>query len=120
MRLFVAAAIAVTSIIMSFRPKTVTEDHPTLAINAKAPDFKLLGVDGKMYSLASFSKAKVLMIVFTCNHCPTAQAYEDRIIQITKEYTPKGVAVVAIMPNDPPQSGSMNWAGQIWEILMLK
>jgi hypothetical protein len=48
----------------------------TLEIGAQAPDFKLPGVDGKFYSLADFSDAKALVIVFTCNHCPTAQAYE--------------------------------------------
>jgi len=101
MKLIVASAIIIAAFLTSFKSKNLKEDIPTLAIGAKAPDFKLMGTDGKMYSLASFSKAKVLMIVFTCNHCPTAQAYEDRIIQITKEYTPKGVAVVAIMPNDP-------------------
>jgi len=77
------------------------DDHPTLAIGSNAPDFNLKGVDGKMYSLSSFKDAKVLVIVFTCDHCPTAQAYENRLIQLTKEYAPKGVAVVAIMPNDP-------------------
>ncbi|HXB91228.1 MAG TPA: redoxin family protein [Puia sp.] len=77
------------------------EEHPTLAIGADAPDFSLPATDGKMYSLASFHTAKVLVIVFTCNHCPTAQAYEDRLIQLTKDYSNKGVAVVAIMPNDP-------------------
>ena len=77
------------------------DDPVTLAIGAKAPAFALPGVDGKMYSLASFSKAKLLAIVFTCNHCPTAQAYEDRIIQLAKDYRAKGVAVVAISPNDP-------------------
>lgn len=77
------------------------EEHKTLEIGAKAPDFKLPGVDGKTYSLASFKNAKILAIVFTCNHCPTAQAYEDRIIQLTKDYTNKGVAVIAVMPNDP-------------------
>src|SRR6202012_5889511 len=76
-------------------------EHPTLSIGAAAPDFSLTGVDGKTYSLASFKKAKVLVIIFTCNHCPTAQAYEDRIIQLTKDYKDKGVDVVAIMPNDP-------------------
>jgi peroxiredoxin len=76
-------------------------DHPTLAIGAKAPDFNLPGVDGKTYTLNSFKNASILVIVFTCNHCPTAQAYEDRIIQLTKDYSSKGVAVVAIMPNDP-------------------
>jgi peroxiredoxin len=79
----------------------VNNEHETLEIGAKAPDFKLAGVDNKMYSLASFKNAKVLVIVFTCNHCPTAQAYEDRIIKLTSDYANKGVAVVAIMPNDP-------------------
>ena len=77
------------------------QEHKTLDIGTTAPDFSLTGVDGKTYSLASFKNAKALVIVFTCNHCPTAQAYEDRIIQLTKDYKDKGVAVVAIMPNDP-------------------
>lgn len=77
------------------------EEHKTLAIGAAAPNFSLPGVDGKTYSLASFKNAKVLVIVFTCNHCPTAQAYEDRIIQLVKDYGKRGVAIVAIMPNDP-------------------
>ena len=75
-------------------------DHPTLPIGSKAPDFKLKGIDDKMYSLASFKNAKVLAIVFTCNHCPTAQAYEERLIQLTKDYASRGVAIVAVMPND--------------------
>jgi peroxiredoxin len=79
----------------------IREEHKTLAIGSKAPDFKLPGTDGKTYTLASFKNAQVLVIVFTCNHCPTAQAYEDRIIQLTKDYSAKNVAVVAIMPNDP-------------------
>jgi peroxiredoxin len=76
-------------------------EHPTLAIGATAPDFQLKGIDDKIYSLSSFKSTKILVIIFTCNHCPTAQAYEDRIIQLTKDYSPKSVAVVAIMPNDP-------------------
>lgn len=76
-------------------------DPVTLAIGARAPDFKLPGTDGKTYSLASFSKANILLIVFTCNHCPTAQAYEDRIIKLADDYKNKGVQVVAISPNDP-------------------
>jgi thiol-disulfide isomerase/thioredoxin len=79
----------------------IFSDHPTLPIGSPAPPFTLPGTDGKTYSLSSFSKADVLVIVFTCNHCPTAQAYEDRIIQLTKDYSAKNVAVVAIMPNDP-------------------
>ena len=76
-------------------------DHPTLAIGAKAPDFHLQGVNGKMYSLASFKSAKILVIVFMCNHCPTSQAYEERVKKLTSEYAPKGVSIVAINPNNP-------------------
>jgi len=82
-------------------PVSANEGYPTLAIGASAPDFSLSGVDGKIYTLDSFKDSNLLAIVFTCNHCPTAQAYEDRIIQLTKDYASKGVAVVAIMPNDP-------------------
>ena len=73
----------------------------TLEIGDAAPDFRLPGVDGKDYSLSDFAKAKLLAIIFTCNHCPTAQAYEDRIIQLDAQYKDKGVALVAISPNDP-------------------
>lgn len=85
----------------SFKIGLSVPDHPTLEIGARAPDFSLPGTDGKTYTLSSFSKAKLLVIIFTCNHCPTAQAYEDRIIKLTKDYERKGVAVVAISPNDP-------------------
>jgi peroxiredoxin len=81
--------------------KMPADEHPTLAIGAQAPNFSLLSVDGKTYTLNSFKNSPILMIVFTCDHCPTAQAYEDRIIQIASDYKSKGVAVVAIMPNDP-------------------
>ena len=79
----------------------IADQHPTLAIGASAPAFTLKGVDGKTYTLQSFKDAKFLAIVFTCNHCPTAQAYEDRIIKLTSDYAAKGVKVIAIMPNDP-------------------
>lgn len=78
------------------------EAHPeprTLATGVKAHDFNLLGVDGKTYSLKDFSKAPVLVIIFGCNHCPTAQAYEDRIISVANDYKGKGVAVVMISSN---------------------
>jgi thiol-disulfide isomerase/thioredoxin len=76
-------------------------DHPTLAIGAQAPDFNLTGIDDKTYSLQSFKDAKVLMVVFMCNHCPTSQAYEQRLIQLTNDYASKGVRVAAISPNSP-------------------
>ncbi len=72
-----------------------------LAIGEAAPEFDLGGVDGKQYSLKSFADAKLLVIVFTCNHCPTANAYEERIKKLVDDYKPKGVALVAISPNDP-------------------
>jgi thiol-disulfide isomerase/thioredoxin len=74
---------------------------PVLALGFSAPDFTLPAVDGKSYSLKDFADAKVLAIVFTCNHCPTAQYYEDRLKQIAADYKSKGVVLVAIMPNDP-------------------
>src|SRR5438477_2064143 len=74
---------------------------PMLKIGAKAPDFNLPGVDGKNYSLKDFADAKILVIIFTCNHCPTAQAYEQRIIKLNEDYKDKGVALAAISPNDP-------------------
>jgi thiol-disulfide isomerase/thioredoxin len=76
-------------------------EYETLKIGSAAPDFNLISVDEKSYNLASFKNAQVLVVIFTCNHCPTAQAYEDRIIKLTSDYANKNVAVVAIMPNDP-------------------
>jgi peroxiredoxin len=76
-------------------------DLKTLEIGARAPDFELPGVDGRNYSLADFADAKILAIVFTCNHCPTAQAYEDRLIKLHADFKDRGVALVAISPNDP-------------------
>ena len=75
-----------------------------LAIGSQAPDFKLPGVDGNTYTLASVykdTKCKVLVIAFTCNHCPTANAYEGRFKKFAEDYKAKGVAFVAISPNDP-------------------
>lgn len=83
-------------------PKPVAEQQVTsLEIGQKAPDFKLPATDGKYYSLDDFSKDKALAIIFTCNHCPTAQAYEDRLIKVVAEYKTKGVGFVAISPNSP-------------------
>jgi thiol-disulfide isomerase/thioredoxin len=74
---------------------------PSLPLGASAPDFDLPGVDGRNHRLADFAGAPILAVVFTCNHCPTAQYYEERIKQIAADYGPKGVALVAISPNDP-------------------
>ena len=76
-------------------------DHPTLALGSPAPDFNLPGVDGRHHALRDFRAAKVLAVIFTCNHCPTAQAYEGRIRHLVAEYRDRGVAFVAINPNHP-------------------
>src|SRR5258707_6571242 len=72
----------------------------TLPLGAFAPDFNLPGVDGRNWMLKDFADAKILVVVFTCNHCPTAQDYQERIKEIVADYKSKGVAVVAINPND--------------------
>jgi len=73
----------------------------TLAIGAAAPDFDLPGIDGRDHTLQEYAGAKILVIIFTANHCKTAQAYEGRIMQLVKDYKDKGVQVVGIAPNDP-------------------
>ncbi|HEX4168746.1 MAG TPA: redoxin family protein [Bryobacteraceae bacterium] len=77
------------------------DTHPILALGSPAPNFSLPGVDGKTHQLSDYASAKVLAVVFTCNHCPIAQMYETRIKQLASDYRGKDVAVVAIQPNDP-------------------
>ncbi len=83
------------------KPPTAIKKPQTLAIGDSAPDFMLPGVDNRYYALKDFDSADVLAVIFTTNHCPTAQAYEERIKQIVADYKDKPVAVVAISPNDP-------------------
>jgi len=91
-----------SGVIFTFAASIATASPPeTLKIGSPAPDFKLPGVDGKTYTLDSFRDAEILVIVFTCDHCPTAQAYEDRIKRLAANYKDKSVALVAISPNDP-------------------
>jgi peroxiredoxin len=82
-------------------PARPADDPKPLAIGAKAPDFTLPGVDGREHRLSDFAASPVLVVVFTCNHCPTAQAYEKRLAEFHAAYKDKGVALVAISPNDP-------------------
>ena len=71
-----------------------------LEIGQRAPDFTLPGVDGKDRSLSSFKDKKIVVVLFTCNHCPYVQAYEERLICIQRDYGAKGVQLVAINAND--------------------
>lgn len=72
----------------------------SLRIGDKALAFSLPAVDGKTYSLESFPSKKVLVVMFTCNHCPYVQAYEDRLIALQRDLGPKGVQLVAINANE--------------------
>jgi peroxiredoxin len=92
-QIFLCIVISVFTISVSFSQGYKVGD--------KASDFKLKNIDGKMVSLSDFHDAKGFVVIFTCNHCPYAKAYEDRIIGIDKKYKVKGFPVVAINPNDP-------------------
>ncbi len=73
---------------------------PGLLPGAKAPDFSLPGVDGKTYSLGSFKDKPVVVLFFSCNHCPYVQAWESRFVDVQRDYAAKGVQLVAINAND--------------------
>lgn len=75
----------------------------TLKIGSTSPNFNLPGVDGNYYSLETFKDKKGLVIIFSCNHCPYVQAYEDRIKKIQSDYGKKGIGLVAINSNDSDQ-----------------
>ena len=75
--------------------------HPILSLGSPAPDFALPGVDGKIHKLSDYASSRVLVVVFTCDHCPIAQMYEHRIEQLYEDYGKRSVAVVAIQGNDP-------------------
>jgi len=89
------------ALLLLLTPLFADEPHPTLALGSSAPAFALPGVDGKTHKLSDYASAKVLAIVFTCNHCPTAQLYETRIKKLADDYRGKGATVVAIQPNNP-------------------
>lgn len=69
-------------------------------VGDKAKDFKLKNVDGRFVSLKDYKEAKGFIVIFTCNECPIAKLYEDRIIELNKEYAKKGYPVIAVNPND--------------------
>jgi peroxiredoxin len=101
MRLLIRAAVLMSPlVIFTSGPALAAEAVKSLAIGDRAPDFELPGVDDRQYSLTDFADAKLLAVIFTCNHCPTAQAYESRIVQLHADYKNRGVALVAINPND--------------------
>ena len=90
--------VLLTSLIMVNQPIEVFNGYKPGDV---AADFFLKSTDGKFYSLSSFPNAKGYIVTFTCNHCPYAVMYEDRINDLAKTYGPKGYHVIAINPNDP-------------------
>lgn len=95
--LAVLFVIALSGALLSFN--TTPDDG--YKVGDIATDFSLKNIDGKMVSLKDFKDAKGFLVIFTCNTCPYAVAYEDRIIDLHKKYNAKGVPVIAINPNDP-------------------
>ena len=90
------------ALVLSFAGAALaSEQPPTLTIGSPLPSFSLPGIDGKKYTDQSFKDANFLMIIFTCAHCPTAQAYQERIKKLVTDYSSKGVKLVAINPNHP-------------------
>ena len=79
----------------------VATAHPILAIGSPAPDFALPGTDDRIHKLGDFKDSPLLAVMFLCNHCPTSQLYEGRAKKLVDDYREKGVAFVAIQPNDP-------------------
>ena len=71
-----------------------------LKIGDAAPDFSgIVGTDDKEHALKDYESAKLVVLVFTCNHCPVAQAYQDRLVKLQKDYKEKGVQIVAVNVN---------------------
>jgi len=101
--------VAIDFLVAAAFPAWGQTTHPILAVGSPAPEFSLPGVDGKIHRLADYAASPVLVVVFTCNHCPIAQMYEERIQQLETDYSHRGAAIVAIQPNDRRPFESMNW-----------
>ena len=93
------SALAVVLVLSAFATIT-TNENSGYQIGDVATDFSLKNIDGNMVSLSDFKEAKGFIVVFTCNTCPYAVAYEDRIEALNKKYANKGYPVIAIMPNN--------------------
>lgn len=95
----IALSILVFGLVSAFTiDKAFTSGYE---VGDKATDFKLKNIDDKQVSLSDYKDAKGFIVIFTCNHCPFAIAYEDRIIALDKKYKKLGYPVIAINPNNP-------------------
>lgn len=91
------SVLSLALLFMAFSTQPISSGYKVGDI---ATDFSLENIDGKMVSLADYKDAKGFIVIFTCNTCPYAVAYEDRIVALDKKYAAKGYPVIAIMPND--------------------
>ena len=105
----IIALFAIATIVFGATAFKQTET-PGYQIGDVATDFNLRNVDGKMVKLADFKKAKGFIVVFTCNHCPFSQAYEQRIINLHNKFAAKGYPVIAINPNDAKREPEDSYA----------
>jgi peroxiredoxin len=97
----VAAAIATACLVAGLPAALAASSESGVKIGADAPAWaELEGIDGKMHALADVKDAKAVLVVFTCNHCPVAKAYEDRLVELYKDYHGQGVEIVAINVNN--------------------
>jgi peroxiredoxin len=102
MRFAPVALLALAMWLLPFRPALAGPDDPLLAVGKKAPSFELAGTDGKKHTLAEFlAKSKATAVVFTCNTCPYAQAYEPVLIEMAKQYAGKPLSFVLLNSNSP-------------------
>jgi thiol-disulfide isomerase/thioredoxin len=99
--MFLMLRIAGALIVAALAALAAEDAHVTLPIGSKMFDLPLPGIDGKTHRLADYASARVLVVVFTCNHCPTAQLYESRIKKLADDYRDRNVKLVAIEPNNP-------------------
>ena len=97
-RVLIAAVFAVVAVLCAVPQARAAEE---LAIGAQGAAFTLKGTDGKTHSLESVAGEKGTAVIFTCNECPYAKGYENRLIALAKDYQAKGVGFVAINSNDP-------------------
>ena len=95
------SVFAIVLLMSAFTKNTNKSGENGYEVGDIATDFKLKNIDGNMVSLADYKDAKGYIVIFTCNTCPYAVQYEDRIIALDKKYADKGYPVIAIMPNNP-------------------
>jgi len=96
--LILSLSIFLLAFTASFAQDKATKGYE---IGDTAEDFNLKNIDGKYVSMADYEEANGYIVVFTCNHCPYAVMYEERLVALNKKYEALGYPVIAIMPNDP-------------------